>query len=518
MRATRIVTAVMAACVAMAALAIPAAAETDPAVVRTSHGVVRGEVSEDGRLFQGIPYAAPPTGKLRWRSPRPASPWTGVRDATRPGEPCPQGSSSQDGPPVVGSEDCLYLNVRTPRAAARQRPVMVYLHGGGHIGGNGAQFDTTRLANQGDAVVVTINYRLGVLGYLAHPSLRDPYAGNFGVADQQAALRWVRQNAAAFGGDPRNVTVWGQSAGGRGVCALLASPTARPLFDKAIVQSASCGGDLLTRREAYIRGKATAAKLGCTDLDCLRGKTAEELVRSQEWSPVLRARITDYLQWMPVTGTQALPRQPLDAIRRGATAGKQVIFGGTRNEMNVFVGVHYDLRGNPITAEQYRSVLRELYGDRAPAIQKRYPHQAYSSPSLALATAMSDDGSGIGTCRQLPATDAADRFSATFAYEFAEPSGRSIGTLPLGATHGDDLRYFFDGTYPGSGPPLTGKKKALADKLVGYWTTFARTGQPGPGWPEYRPGKALALTADHIGVVDVARAHQCGFWLRPSAP
>lgn len=490
--------------------------EQDPSVVATSHGAVRGVVGEDGRLFQGIPYAAPPTGQRRWRSPQPVGRWTGVRDATRPGTQCPQAGNSQGHPSVVGSEDCLYLNVRTPRAAAGPRPVLVFLHGGGHVGGQGASYDTTRIVNQGDAVVVTINYRLGVLGFLAHPSLRDPYAGNFGVADQQAALCWVRRNIAAFGGDAGNVTLWGQSAGGRSVCAQLASPAARSLFDKAIVQSSPCANDLLTRREADARGQAAAAKLGCPDAACLRDKTAAELVLSHEPRTVLRARFADYLQWLPVTGTPAVPHQPLDAIRHGATASKQVIFGGTRNEMNVFVGIHYDGRGNPITAEQYPEVLRELYGTRrARAIQDRYPHQQYPSPSLALATAMSDDGSGVGTCRQQPTADAAARHSATYTYEFAQPSGEVIGGLPLGATHSDDLPYFFDGDYPGAAAdqPPAGDLKVLADKLIGYWTTFARTGKPGPDWPGYQRGTALSLAVDHIGMTDVARAHQCEFWL-----
>ena len=335
------------------------------------------------------------------------------------------------------------------------------------------------------------------------------------MADQQAALRWVRRNIAAFGGDARNVTLWGQSAGGRSVCAQLASPAARPLFDKVIVQSSPCGNAVLTRSEALARGKAAAAKVDCADAECLRGKSAEDLVGSHLPSGPLQARFADYLQWLPVAGTPTVTRQPLDAIRHGATAGKPVLFGGTRNEMNAFVAVQYDLRGKPVTAEQYPGVLRELYGERkARAIAARYPHQAYSSPSLALATVMSDDGNAIGSCTLQPAAMAAARFSPTYAYEFAQPSGRTLGTVPLGAAHSDDLPYFFDGDYPGSIPLPTDQHRALSDRMIDHWTSFARTGKPGGQWQAYRPGQAYSLSVDQSGPVDVAREHHCDFWLR----
>jgi para-nitrobenzyl esterase len=214
--------AVCAAGVATAAMGSTAVADEprDPAVVRVEDGLVRGTVADDHRLFQGIPYAAPPVGERRWGSPRPAEPWDGVRDATEAGSPCAQGGDFIGDVPSA-EEDCLYLNVTTPRSAGsdtdRQLPVMVWIHGGGFMWGSGGIYGAEKLATQGDVVVVTFNYRLGLFGFLAHPALdggpAEHLSGNLGIEDQQAALRWVRENAAAFGGDPDNVTLFGESAG-----------------------------------------------------------------------------------------------------------------------------------------------------------------------------------------------------------------------------------------------------------------------------------------------------------------
>jgi len=210
------------------------------AIVRTDFGPVRGTVTSEYRTFQGIPYAAPPVGELRWRPPQPPERWSTPRDATTPGSRCPQLASAELGFPGSVDEDCLYLNVITPRSArpGQLRPVMVWVHGGAFLWGAGSDYDARRLAVGGDVVVVTVNYRLGLLGFLGHPSLEG--SGNFGLQDQQAALRWVRRNAAAFGGDPGNITVFGESAGALSVCAQLASPASGGLFHRAVMQSGPC--------------------------------------------------------------------------------------------------------------------------------------------------------------------------------------------------------------------------------------------------------------------------------------
>jgi para-nitrobenzyl esterase len=214
--------------------------ELTGAIVRTDSGPVHGTVTNEHRIFSAIPYAAAPVGELRWRPPQPPEPWSTPRDATKPGARCPQLPSAEFGSPGSVNEDCLSLNVTTPWPADpdRQKPVMVWIHGGGFFGGAGSDYDARRLAVGGDIVVVTVNYRLGLLGFLGHPNLGD--SGNFGLQDQQAALRWVRRNAAAFGGDPNTVTLFGESAGAWSTCVHLASPTAAGLFHRAVVQSGSC--------------------------------------------------------------------------------------------------------------------------------------------------------------------------------------------------------------------------------------------------------------------------------------
>ncbi|WP_177242687.1 carboxylesterase/lipase family protein [Amycolatopsis marina] len=486
--------------------------------VHTMKGWVQGQVTATHRSFLGIPYAAPPVGPLRWRTPRAASAWKGIRDATQPGAPCPQLSGL---PEPAGNEDCLYVNVTTPRRATGKLPVLVFVHGGGLISGSGAANDPKRIADQG-AIVVTLNYRLGALGFLRHPSLRDPHAGNFGLADQQAALRWVRQNIAAFGGDERNVTLWGQSGGGYSVCAQLAAPAARGLFDKAIVQSAPCGNPMLTERAADRRGLALAADLGCTNAataeKCLRDKPVGELVRPSDREGLfgeLRRYRAD-VWWFPVAGTPALPVQPLTAMRLGTAADVPLIHGGTKDEMRAHVGSAYDFQGKPVTETEYPKIVANLFGTRAAKrILAVYPAARFTSPSIALATLLTDYGGVTGTCTQLPAIDAAARRAPVYAYEYAQPSGDFEG-FPLGAQHGADLRYFVDTEHPGGPPPapFTPEEQAFAKRLIGYWTTFARTGQPGPQWTRYRPGTSAARSFAFEGAtqVNLTRTHRCGFW------
>ena len=489
-------------------------------VVQTVDGALLGTVAADHRTFHGIPYAAPPVGELRWRAARPAASWSGVRDATRPAEPCPQlGGDSPDEPPTaIGSEDCLYLDVETPRGAAGPLPVMVFLHGGGFVSGVAAAYDATRLAVSGRVIAVTVSYRLGALGFLDHPSMKDEYAGNFGLSDQQAALRWVRGNIASFGGDPHNVTLWGESAGAFGVCAQLAAPGAAGLFDKAIVQSGPCGGRLVTRQIAEQRGVSTATALGCPDprtaVACLRGKQVGDLVGLYGDQVFEVHRRIDGLPWEPVTGTRALPLQPLTALQLGRAANVPLIQGGTRDEMRAFVGVQYVEAGQPVTADQYPGILRDLFGRaEARAVLARYPLDRYPTPSLALATLLSDYGGMVGACTQVPAADAAVRRAPVYAYEFAEPGSHGTPDFPYGAYHGVDVPYFFDTGFPGAPPSsLTDAQRSLAGKLIGYWTTFARTGSPGADWPLYRHGYAVSFTAERIAPVDLAREHECGFW------
>jgi para-nitrobenzyl esterase len=516
---TSVLAAMATVLVGIASAAPRAAAEPQTSdqstIVRTDQGRLRGYATKDHLVFKGIPFAKPPVGRLRFRAPRPVEPWGGTRDATQAGSACAQ--TIQYGTPepqFKGSEDCLYLNVHVPRGIRQPMPVMVFLHGGGFGQGDGGLYDPRPVSGRGDVVVVTPNYRLGALGFLHQPGLGGRWAGNFGIADQQAALRWVRRNIVAFGGDRTNVTLWGESAGAYSVCAQLASPTARGLFDKAITQSGPCGNDLLTRKVATRRAHAAAEELGCDSrrhvAHCLRAVPTRALA-DLGFEEVRLTRFITNLPWMPLAGTPAIPVQPLRAARAGTVDRVPMIAGGTRDEMRTYVVDRVLRGGGRVTAENYRQVVRELYGENADRVLARYPHRRYESPGIALATILTDEGRGAGACQQVAFDDAMSAHAPVFAFEFAEPTGRIIEGIPEGASHGADVPYFFDSYGQDSEPPA-GKEAALANTLIDHWTRFARTGHPGGDWQGYRAGHARSFSTSHIGRVDLERTHRCDFW------
>lgn len=492
-----------------------AVAAGDSAIVDTRSGAVRGVVAGDHRIFSGIPYAAPPVGGLRWRSPQPAAPWPGIRDATRPGSMCAQqGQGIQ-----IGSEDCLYLNVTTPSRGSGL-PVMVWIPGGGFVQGSGDQYDPARLAATG-VVVVTINYRLDTLGFLDDPDVGDdPDSGNYGLADQQAALRWVQRDIAAFGGDPGNVTLFGQSAGALSVCAHLVAPGSRTLFGKAIIQSGPCGNSFVTADVARARGRELAGRLGCAApgdvAACLRAKPVSELVginADQAFSSTNRLRD---MPWTPVVDTPALPEQPLQGLRDGDAARVPLIQGATRDEMRPFVALDYDVKGTPVTPASYPTILSQVFGPRAHVALDKYPLANYPSPGIALATVLTDAGRKLGACTTLPADTAAAVRAPVYAYEFTQDDGLMIGDFPVGAAHSAELPYLFNGFHS---PPPTPDRQILSQRLISYWTQFAKTGDPNngsaPAWPGYHPGgPVLSMRAgkDGIGLVDLGAEHQCPLW------
>ncbi len=473
---------------ALALLAPPATA--DPAtVVRTDAGAVRG-VSADGlRSFHGIPFAAPPVGSLRWQDPRPVRRWPGVLDATAPRSQCAQLAPAYGGVTTY-EEDCLYLNVTTPARRGGHRPVLVWLHGGSNLTGSGSAYDAAKLVRQGDVVVVTVNYRLGPLGWLG---------GNFGLADQQAALRWVRKNAGAFGGDPRNVTLFGESAGAADTCAHLASPSARGLFHKAIPQSYSCAAPARTVAAAAEEKSRLAEAVGCDSTECLRAVPAKTLLEQY-------AAIGGNAG--PVAGTRMLPRQPADAIASGRVNRMPVMHGNTRDEMRLFVGLTYPA-GLP--AERYAAYVHATYGERAAEVLARYP--AGADPRLALAAIQSDHGTALATCTHLTAYRLfAGAGVPVYAYQFADRSAPPLIDLPNfdeGAEHATELTYLWRdllGT-------LTPEQESLSTAMVDHWTTFARTGKPAPGWPRFRHADdVLNLEPGAVRPVDVAARSNCAFW------
>ncbi|MEN3359522.1 MAG: para-nitrobenzyl esterase [Mycobacteriales bacterium] len=510
---------------APAPLGVASAPAPASSVVLTDHGAVRGTVGPDTRLFQGIPYAAPPVGALRWRAPQPAGAWPGVRDATRPASPCPQtplavlpGASNRTG---STNEDCLYLNVWTPPGAgARGLPVFVWLHGGSNIYGAGTDYDATGFVRRG-VVVVTINYRLGALGFLAHPSLSaeaaDQTSGDYGLADQQAALRWVRRNIRAFGGDPRRVALGGESAGATDTCAHLASPTAAGLFVRAVMESGSCvsGGSSSppTLAAASTAGQAFAAAAGCpgtATAACLRALPVPALLAAEGASG-----------WGPTLGPAVLPISPAAAWATGRAHQVPVLNGSNHDEYRFFTSVLIDFVSGPLTAASYAARIQAEFAGIAAQVLAEYPATAYPTPNIAYATVRTDQ---LFSCRARADDLLYGNHEPVYAYEFNDPAAPPFITdpaLPQAAFHAAELAYLFGGA------SLTPAQQRLAGAMSGYWSRFIATGNPNgprlPAWPRYVPAGApggpvdriqqLAPTA--IGPIGTFAAdHRCQFWQR----
>jgi para-nitrobenzyl esterase len=511
--------------------------------VQTEDGAVRGTLEEGYRFFQGIPFAAPPVGDLRFRPPAPVEPWDGVRDATKPGSPCPQPQLPDLSTIAWVDEDCLFLNVTTPAGLEGRRgglPVMVWIHGGFFLVDTGLAYHARRLAVDGDVVVVTINYRLGPLGFLAQRDLSaqngDVASGSAALLDQQAALRWVKRNIAAFGGDPDTVTVFGESAGGAAVCAQLTSPTARGLFDRALALSFSCTERYDDLAAAEARGDQVAEAVGCaggTDVAaCLRTVGVEELLLA--WLGGLPGAF--------VVGGSALPVQPADAIAAGERAPVPVMHGNNRDENTYFTPTEplVSTGGPPsptLSAEEYAVELTARYGDRADEVLARYPADAYPSPLRALAAVFSDTGppSMLSTCAHVDsyaALSASPRRARVYAYQFRDQTASPMADFPWpgypeGAQHGTDLPYVLEMPYLfEAGVQLTPEQQELSATMVRYWSAFARTGNPNvrglPTWHRHRDGgdvQGLDLdSAGGVGPVDVAAESHCAFWASVRQP
>ncbi|WP_375396684.1 carboxylesterase/lipase family protein [uncultured Sphingomonas sp.] len=486
----------------IAAMLMPTAAPAAaPAVdVVTRSGAVHGSASDAGIIaFKGIPYAAPPVGPLRWRAPQPAAKWAMPRDATRFGTPC--FASPLPGPMLVvpQSEDCLTLNIWTSAATATaKRPVMVWIHGGGFEFGSSAQpgYDGTRLA-QHNVVVVSLNYRLGVFGFLAHPALdrEGPASGNYGLQDQIAALRWVRANIAAFGGDPANVTIFGESAGAHAVGILMASPPARRLFAKAIAESGAFWdgehGSLATHAEALARGTKFQQRLGAADLTALRAMPAEQLNAAGRWDFRLDPITTAF---SPSVDGYVLREAPAAVFARGGAANVPLLAGwNAREEVPLFLP-----RALPhATPEAFRSAATALFGtDRMAAFGLVYP----PADPLSAETLIGDLVISEQTWELLVLQQQMRR-TGVYAYQFSFTSPYS----PI-ANHTAEVKYVFGNLappMPGRGGGAPGDRdRATADMMMTYWTNFAANGDPNgaglPLWPSYGgPGsRVLAIMPD----------------------
>jgi para-nitrobenzyl esterase len=483
-------------------------------VVGTTNGPVRGLANGAVNEFLGIPYAAPPVGALRWRPPQPASRWSGVRDAMQFAPHCPQPPSPFG--QASTSEDCLFLNVFTPRHKdedGSRQPVMVWIHGGALITGESDDYIPTKLVEDG-VTVVTINYRLGALGFLAHPALADAngQSGDYGLMDQQAALRWVQRNIARFGGDPRNVTIFGESAGGLSVLSQIASPQARGLFERAIVESGSYNLTQASLSDAETAGEAFAASAGCASQTaaCLRSLPVPAILANENTAG-----------YTPNINTEVLPHTLKTAFATGSFNRVPVINGTNRDEWRLFVALS-ELEGHPVTASNYQSMISATLGVPAPVaaiIAAEYPLSAFPSPSVALGAVGTD---AIFACPALTIDQSVSQFVPTFAYEFNDENAPENFlppvSFPYGAAHASEIQYLMDlptAAFPGT---LSAQQQQLATTMKGYWTNFAKRGFPSwfgaPFWPFFNFGQKMqSLTPPTPQIqTDFATTHNCAFW------
>jgi para-nitrobenzyl esterase len=531
----------------------------DAQTVTTPGGTFPGEtfqgVAGNGiTTFLGIRYAADPTGNLRFAPPAPPPAVAGTVNATQFGSPCPQpaspfGTASND-------EDCLFLNVYVPGStvsATNRLPVMVFYHGGAFVFGEGSIYNPTQMAIEGKTIIVTINYRLGILGYLADAALDTASAqnasGNYGLRDQQFALRWVKQNISAFGGNPNNVTIFGESAGGFSVCANIVSPAATGLFQRAITESGPCATPLPTKAAAEAGGAAIVSELGCADataaatVACLRALPISTILQVQA-GVTNASSLASLFSFFPNVDGVIIPQQPILSIALSQYNHVPVIEGTNHDEGRLFIALAFDLNPGvgPLTAANYPAAVASI---AATAVQEgqaalgsssttsssstqqeiaqitqeilnEYPLKNFSSPDVALATILTDSGFSC------PANVTSELFSLetpTFAYEFNDENAPMLFlppvSFPYGATHTDELQFLFN--FPND--PLSANEQQLAATMKGYWTNFARNGNPNGSGDAFWPG--LSILSDDIQSLtpptpstefNFAQQHKCQFW------
>ena len=492
----------------------------DPTVVKLADGPIKGSLTSSGagRQFLGIPYAKPPVGDLRWKPPQKPAPWQDVRDATQFGKRCAQLMSATLQNAASNDEDCLYLNVWTPMPAPQQRlPVMVWIHGGGNVNGSASEpvpflktgvfYSGQLLAENHGVIVVSMNYRLGVFGFFGHPDLwaDSGSSGNQGLLDQQLAFEWVQDNIAKFGGDPGNVTIFGESAGSFDVCMHVAAPSNAGMFHRAISESGGCTTRMRTKTEAETAGVAFAADLGCTGPDtlaCLRGKAAADIMATPD--------VASSDDFGPEVDTLFLPDQPRALYDAGKVVKVPYLLGSNTDEGTLFLP---DTK--PTTQDDYLAALTQMFGaNGAAAVADHYPVTADATPSVATAALARVIGDSRLVC---PTLDSATRMAKTgapvYMYNFDIPVPDSIAP-GLGATHGSELTFVF-GTSPLFAADPAGK--AASDLMQRYWTNFARTGNPNagadPNWPAFTESANVRINFGLTpSIVNDFRAPECMFW------
>lgn len=495
-------------------------------VVGLDSGKVSGAAVSGLDRYLGIPYAAPPMGELRWRPPQPVESWEGVKSCTKVGPDCPQIALVPKKKPQPQSEDCLYLNVWTPAKKADEKlPVMFWIHGGAYQLGSGGSplYDGEKLAKRG-VVVVTINYRLGPLGFLSHPLLTQESAngssGNYGLLDQQAALGWVKRNIAAFGGDPSKVTIFGESAGAMSVMNQLVSPLSAGLFHQAISESTLFidRGLLMhaTRplAEAEDIGVKYATDIGCAVapdvLAAMRAKPVNELL-STSLSTTQGIFIEDP-NFVPVVDGWVIPQEPGAMVAAGLQHDVPLLLGSNKEEGNLFVaGSLHKFRTMPIG--EYEQKIRQYFGSYADQVLAMYPVTKQSDVIKQLSRIFT--AFDFTSVARFVAAEQSGRGQRVYLYQFDKTPPMELTSI-LGPCHGSELPFVFGTLVKGTLPD--GVKRSwssiifestlrdikrllvfnyeqadieLSDEMVGYWTRFARSGDPNgdgaPDWPRYEP-------------------------------
>ncbi|MFZ1863470.1 MAG: carboxylesterase/lipase family protein [Polyangiales bacterium] len=523
-------------------------------LVQTASGPVEGFDNDGVLSYRGIPYAEPPVGELRWKPPLEPSPWTDTLTVIDRPSICPQDAFA--GLPVPGfmpSEDCLYLNVDTP-AQGSGLPVMVWIHGGGFTLGEGLQTDGgtagDRIARQTGAVVVSMNYRLGQLGFLAYSALSaespDGVSGNYGLMDQAAALRWVQHNIEAFGGDPDNVTLFGESAGAFSVCSHLASTKSAGLFDKAILMSGSCERPWPTLEAAEAQGDTFAAALGCDAqgdvLACMRQKSAEEVLAALPPAPNFGFNPSEGPtgRWGPIFDGEFFTEQPAEAFASGNFSRVPTIVGFTKDEARLFTWLG-EISDPPleVSADNYEALIARLVGGDAGLASRaaaEYPLANYSEPAVALAAVATDT---VFRCPGKTEAAKLSTFTTTYLYQFEYQDGHSqlevalpfidaeLPSYDLGAFHGSDIPYVFgydpllELDFQDFSTVLNPWAAGTADEalwlnVLGYFSRFAATGEPGTDgrteWPAYEPRVDQHLVLDTVAALGDNAASKCEFW------
>ena len=499
----------------------------DPLEVKTDTGVVLGvEQGEHVRAWLGVPYAAPPVGDLRWKRPQRATPWDGVIDTAQVGIQCPQ-TFSIGGP--GGSEDCLFVNIWSPKAGSKH-PVMVWLHGGAFIFGSGGDsyYSGRYLAETYGVVVVTVNYRLGAFGFLAHPALTSeepgyPSSGNYGLEDQYAALQWVQRNVAAFGGDPARVTLFGESAGGFSTCVHYVSDRTSGLFHAAIAESGLCGSKIAepTLAVAEAAGVKTGEALGCPGTGpsaaaCMRAKSTDELLDATEITPPnmqppggpFYVGGENVLSTIPNVDGVVLKQTLRDSFTGGDFEKRPLVIGTNRDEGTLF---HSSFFAMEVTTDaEYRAAITRRFGAaNVDPIVAQYPLASFPSPNRALAEITGD---AFFVCPTRHTARGATRAgSPVFLYSF-EREPASAFLADLGVFHSMEIPFIFgtDGMYPlgrigDDGAPVAGAVQRL-------WTRFATTGDPG-GWPRHDETSDQYFRIDGSMTVGTGlKAQRCVFW------